>query len=170
MRVQNYLFSLTRQNFSPILFPILYLFKTATNKTEDKGHGKTPPVQDILRKPYTQRTKVPVNIMTSSTIQHPPLADALRRGVPARSKMLNVVRLYTLLYKALLGWSHPMPRLPYPGIMARLTARLARPVVLAERLFFHDGFLIPYFIILPPLKIICMQTYGFSGAPVKPCV
>ena len=38
-----------------------------------------------------------------------------------------------------------MPFLPQPGINAFLTARVARPFVRADRLFFQLGFLIPYF-------------------------
>ena len=48
---------------------------------------------------------------------------------------------------AFLGCSNPIPFFPYPGIIARLIARLALPVVLALKLLFSDGFRIPIFII-----------------------
>lgn len=50
-----------------------------------------------------------------------------------------------VLYSLRLGCSYPMPFLPQPGINAFLTARVARPFVRADRLFFQLGFLIPYF-------------------------
>lgn len=88
-------------------------------------------------------TKSPKNSMR----QHPVFADAflVRLLSFAMSKILNVVRRYTLLYKALLGWRIPMPFLPYPGIIALFTALFAAPDVLAEKLFLNDGVLNPYF-------------------------
>lgn len=47
-----------------------------------------------------------------SITQHPLLEEPLLDIVFPRSNMLNVVFLYTLLYKARLGCSHPIPRLP----------------------------------------------------------
>ncbi|MET3356844.1 UNVERIFIED_ORG: hypothetical protein ABIC58_000191 [Leuconostoc holzapfelii] len=40
----------------------------------------------------------------------------------------------------------PVPFLPYAGLIADLTARLARPIVLALIDFLIDGVLIPNFI------------------------
>ena len=53
---------------------------------------------------------------------------------------------------AFLGCSNPMPFFPYPGIIARLMARFALPVVLALRLFLSDGFRIPIFIVILDLE------------------
>ena len=84
--------------------------------------------------------------MSKNNIQHP-LFEELLPEVFAKSNILNVVLLYTLLYKAFWGCSHPIPRLPYPGITALFIALFARPVVSALKLFFQDGFRIPYFIL-----------------------
>ena len=48
----------------------------------------------------------------------------------------------------------PMPFFPYPGIRAFLIARLALPVVLALKLFFKLGFLIPNFMGAPYDELI----------------
>lgn len=47
-----------------------------------------------------------------SITQRPLLEEPLLDIVFPKSNMLNVVFLYTLLYKARLGCSHPIPRLP----------------------------------------------------------
>lgn len=67
-----------------------------------------------------------------------------------KSKMLNDVFLYILLYAAFFGFFiHPTPFFPYPGMSAFLTARLTLPVVLEDMDFFKLGILIPNFIIIP---------------------
>ena len=47
-----------------------------------------------------------------SITQHPLLEEPLLDIVFPKLNMLNVVFLYILLYKARLGCSHPIPRLP----------------------------------------------------------
>ncbi|BAF39657.1 hypothetical protein BAD_0876 [Bifidobacterium adolescentis ATCC 15703] len=77
-----------------------------------------------------------------------------------------------MLYSLRLGCSQPMPFLPYPGISAFLTARVARPFVRADRLFFQLGFLIPYFISTPfpsyavsiPLSTRAVACKGFPAS------
>lgn len=54
---------------------------------------------------------IPIKNINRKNTQHPLFEERLLE-VFTKSNILNVVLLYTLLYKAFLGCSHPMPRLP----------------------------------------------------------
>lgn len=66
----------------------------------------------VLSKCYLQQNAAMlVSTMSNKSTQHP-LFEELLLELFTHSNILNVVLLYTLLYKALLGCNHPKPRLP----------------------------------------------------------
>lgn len=66
----------------------------------------------VLSKCYLQQNAAMlVSAMSNKSTQHPPFEELLLESF-TQLNILNVVLLYTLLYKALLGCNHPMTRFP----------------------------------------------------------